>query len=165
MQRHPAILVLLLGIALLGCGRARVPEHGTPRVDAHGVAQVWVPAGSFRMGTGDTTGLRPPRWAIRELESEQPEHPVRITRGFWIDTYEVTNARFGEFVEAGGYGTRAYWSEAGWAWRTEQDLNAPVSCVEAIADHPRVCVTWYEAEAYARWRGGRLPTQAEWEYA
>lgn len=165
MHRHGVFLGLILGATLSGCGTVHVPAAGEARVDARGVDQVWVPAGSFRMGTGDTTGLRPPPWAVKELASEQPAHPVRITRGFWIDTYEVTNARFREFVNAGGYRTRTLWSQAGWAWLQTDGRAAPDSCIEDVDTHPRVCVSWYEAEAYARWRGGRLPTQAEWEYA
>jgi formylglycine-generating enzyme required for sulfatase activity len=156
---------LILFLASASVAEARSAQAGGTRKDARGVDQVWVPAGTFRMGSGDTTGLRPPRWAVKELASEQPEHPVRITRGFWMDTYEVTNARFREFVNAGGYRTRAFWSKEGWAWREAKRLTAPDSCIEEVDTHPRVCVSWYEAEAYARWRGGRLPTQAEWEYA
>jgi len=138
---------------------------GEARTDDLGMDQVWVPAGTFLMGTADTSGLDRPVWAARELQSEQPQHEVEITSGYWIDTYEVTNAAYRAFVEDGGYDEETYWSDEGWAWLQEQDEERPVACVEEIPDHPRVCVTWYEAQAYARWRGGRLPTEAEWEYA
>ncbi|MCD4738581.1 MAG: formylglycine-generating enzyme family protein [Anaerolineae bacterium] len=140
---------------------------GEARIDPWGIEQVWVPAGSFLMGTDDVSSLEPPSWAMHELESEQPEHKVHITRGYWIDKYEVTNAAFQAFVEDGGYLTEEYWSEKGWMWLGRENINQlPRQCInEEIPDHPRVCVTWYEAEAYARWRGGRLPTEAEWEYA
>jgi formylglycine-generating enzyme required for sulfatase activity len=60
------------------------------------------------MGTADTAGLDRPIWAVRELQSEQPQHEVELTSGCWIDTYEVTNAVFQAFVDDGGYGpTRA----------------------------------------------------------
>ena len=145
-----------------------LPVAGTTRVDASGIEQVYVPAGAFVMGTGDdTAGLPAPAWARRELASEQPAHEVQITTGYWIDKTEVSNAAFRAFVDDGGYQKQELWSEEGWAWLSQQDVaSLPVQCEgEELPDHPRVCVTWYEAEAYARWRGGRLPTEAEWEYA
>ena len=145
-----------------------LPAAGTSRVDASGIEQVYVPAGTFVMGTGDdTAGLPAPAWARRELASEQPAHEVRITTEYWIDKTEVSNAAFRAFVDDGGYRKQKLWSEEGWQWLSQQDVESlPVQCEgEDLPDHPRVCVTWYEAEAYASWRGGRLPTEAEWEYA
>ena len=176
---------ILLGALLWGChtslsgqssqgtaqtasvGPAR--KSGQMRRDAHGVEQVWVTPGVFSMGTDTTTldrlrAMHPPDWVLGALPSESPEHTVMITKGFWIDRTEVTNASFDAFVEAGGYSDRRWWSEEGWAWRQRQG-ELPVRCVEPVADHPRVCVTWYEASAYAAWRGGRLPYEAEWEFA
>jgi formylglycine-generating enzyme required for sulfatase activity len=142
---------------------------GQERTDEHGVAQVWVPAGTFLMGTDETdpTGeLAPPEWARFELASERPQHEVALSEGYWIDTTEVTNEAFQAFVDAGGYTTQALWSEDGWAWLQGLDASAlPVACVDSEPTHPRVCITWYEAEAYAAWRGGSLPTEAQWEFA
>jgi formylglycine-generating enzyme required for sulfatase activity len=123
------------------------------------------------MGSSDAAiaallALDPPGFVRAEFPSEQPEHEVRITRGFWIDIYEVTMAAFQAFADAGGYQDQRFWSEDGWAWLVGQDASRlPRPCSSYSPEHPRVCVTWYEAEAYAAWRGGRLPTEAEWEYA
>jgi formylglycine-generating enzyme required for sulfatase activity len=145
------------------------PNAGKERTDEHGIAQVWVPSGSFLMGTDETdpTGeLAPPTWARFELASERPRHEVALSSGYWIDKTEVTNEAFQAFVDAGGYQERSLWSEAGWTWLSGRDATAlPVACVDAEPDHPRVCLTWYEAEAYAAWRGGALPTEAQWEFA
>jgi len=140
-------------------------DAGTAREDAQGVAQVWVPGGVFTMGS-EIGSATPPSWATNQVASERPAHEVSISRGYWIDTTEVTVGDFAAFEAAGGYDDRSLWSEAGWAWR-ERNAAAelPDPCLEQAGDEPQVCVTWYEAEAYAAWRRGRLPTEAEWELA
>jgi formylglycine-generating enzyme required for sulfatase activity len=110
--------------------------------------------------------LDPPIWVEAELLSEQPQHQVRLTSGFWIDKYEVTHAAFQVFVDDGGYEIQEYWSEDGWSWlESKSTSSVSIGCaIQMEPDHPQVCITWYEAEAYARWRGGQLPTEAQWEY-
>lgn len=150
-----------------------LPELGATRTDATGVAQVWVPAGTFLMGTDadaiaalEAADPPPPPWVAAEFPSEQPAHEVTLTSGYWIDTTEVTNAAFDAFAAAGGYTTEAYWSPEGWAWISDLDVNGfPRRCDDDAPDVPRRCITWYEAEAYATWRGGALPTEAQWEFA
>ena len=118
------------------------------RVDAHGVSQVFVPPGVFRMGTDGEPPVAAPAWAVEELASERPAHEVEITHGFWIDRTEVTVAQFERFVEDGGYERRELWSEAGWEWMRRQDpLSLPLRVEGERPDHPRVGVSWYEAEA------------------
>ena len=145
------------------------PNAGAERTDEHGVTQVWVPPGTFLMGTDETdpTGdLAPPTWARFELAAERPQHEVALSEGYWIDKTEVTNEAYQAFVDAGGYQDQELWSEDGWTWLADRDATSlPAACVDAEADQPRVCITWYEAEAYAAWRGGALPTEAQWEFA
>ena len=152
-----------------------VPSDGTTagqeRTDASGIAQVWVPAGTFTMGTDAAAiaaleKLNPPPWVAKEFPSEVPAHEVTLSKGYWIDKHEVTNKDFAAFVDAGGYTNEALWSKDGWAWLATKDASRlPVHCNGDVPEQPRTCVTWYEADAYARWRGGRLPTEAEWEFA
>lgn len=156
-----------------------VPPAGTPsqmltrvpltRTDPLGISQVWVPAGCFKMGSDPTKDSQ-------AQSDEEPAHDVCITKGYWLDVYDVTNAAFDAFVKVGGYTTDGYWSADGLKWKQSGSISGPnTSCSQYSSDsqQPRVCVNWYEAEAYANWRTTtatdgtlyRLPTEAEWEYA
>ncbi|EIE99403.1 ergothioneine biosynthesis protein EgtB [Saccharomonospora glauca] len=132
--------------------------------------EVVVPAGSFTMGTS----VEP--WA---LDNERPAHEVFVD-AFAIDTTPVTNARYAEFVDDGGYADPRWWSDAGWAYRSEHGIVAPrfwrrengrwwrtrFGVYEPVpGDEPVLHVSYYEAEAFAAWAGRRLPTEAEWEKA
>jgi gamma-glutamyl hercynylcysteine S-oxide synthase len=119
---------------------------------------VWIPAGNVRLGQ---TGIAQP---VNDFYVE----------GFWIDRYEVSNAKYKAFIDAGGYTTAAYWNPVGWAWRVANSItlpeywNDPIYHGGGIAGnerYPVAGVSWFEADAYCRWAGGRLPTEAEWEKA
>ena len=93
---------------------------------------------------------------------------ARLGEGFFIGRYPVTNAQYRRFMEAGGYGKREYWSDEGWQWKQKKGWTEPRYWHDPKwnqPDQPVVGVSWYEAEAYARWAGMRLPTEREWEKA
>lgn len=164
------IILCLLGTAFtLNAQDTDAPQAGDIRTDEFDIEQVYVPAGCFMMGTSDAEAdyaltLDAPSWASGRLFAEQVQHEVCLSAGYWLDRYEVTNAAFQAFVDAGGYDDEQYWDTSGWAWRRLQN-DVPLACDSDEDDEPRACITWYEAAAYAAWRGGALPTEAQWEYA
>jgi ergothioneine biosynthesis protein EgtB len=132
---------------------------------------VEVPAGTTTLGlqrTSETFG-----WD-NEYETRTVEVPA-----FAVDRYKVTNRQFLEFMEAGGYQSRALWSSEDWEWRSANAIVHPVfwkraggawmyrtmfAEVELPLDWP-VYVSHAEASAYARWAGKQLPAEAEWHRA
>lgn len=166
------VLISLLGGIIMAQDEPTELKAGDTRVDEFGIEQVYVPAGCFIMGTTDeqaeyANGLEAPIWARARIPTEQPAHEVCITKGYWIDKYEVTVEAFNAFIGAGGYTNPEYWSEKGLEWLDNQDVRDLANrCPEnKDLNHPKTCITWYEAEAYATWRGGSLPTEAQWEFA
>jgi iron(II)-dependent oxidoreductase len=97
-------------------------------------------------------------------DNERPRHAVHIA-AYAIARRPVTNATWLAFVEGGGYVRREWWSAEGWAWKEEYDITHHPSVVDGAADAPACHLSWFEAEALARWCGARLPTEAEWEKA
>ncbi|GAA6617916.1 ergothioneine biosynthesis protein EgtB [Scytonema sp. NUACC26] len=143
------------------------PE-GTPS------SPIKIPAGEFEMGNN----------SVDALDNERSAHRVYLDT-YWIDRYPVTCGQYRVFMEAGGYHNPQWWSKAGWKWLQTEQVTQPLywcSVREAAAlqhrpwrkpypayrtqeNHPVCGVSWYEAEAYSRFVGKRLPTEAEWEKA
>ncbi|MFG2860870.1 ergothioneine biosynthesis protein EgtB [Streptomyces sioyaensis] len=141
-----------------------------PATDQIIPAEVLVPGGPFTMGTSTEP------WA---LDNERPAHR-RLVPAFLIDTTPVSNGAYQRFIEAGGYEDPRWWTPEGWAQVQEHSLHAPLfwkrdggqwlrrrfGVTEPVPpDEPVLHVSWYEADAYARWAGRRLPSEVEWEKA
>jgi iron(II)-dependent oxidoreductase len=147
-------------------GRASTDPNGGPAPT--GLELVEVPGGEC------TIGAPPDGFAY---DNERPRHLTDV-RSFQIGRTPITNASYLTFVEGGGYERREWWSEEGWAWKEEFDITRPggwtadlgaewrLSKLEPLDPRrPVVHVCWFEADAFARAHGARLPTEVEWEKA
>ncbi len=163
--------------------RARAVREPRPVDDT---AVVVVPAGPFGFGAPDPGDLPPGtspaarEAAVAAYDNERPLHTVDLPT-FAIDTFPVTARRYAAFIADGGYQQDRWWSERGREWREETGHTAPQGWLRGADgewlirrfDHvapldPRELVehvSFFEAEAFAAWAGGRLPTEQEWEKA
>ena len=159
----------------LGYPPPPLSRHGRPvafpRDGQRATGDVSVAVGALRLGaepSGDFV-----------FDNEKWAHPVTV-RPFAMARSPVRQAEYADFVEDGGYRRRELWPEAGWLWRTAAAAEHPVywrrgeggwqrrdfdRWVALEPDRPLIHVNWFEAQAYCRWAGRRLPTEAEWEAA
>ncbi|MGA3151627.1 MAG: ergothioneine biosynthesis protein EgtB [Streptosporangiaceae bacterium] len=134
-----------------------------------GADRVFVAGGPFVLGVDAAS-------EPYSLDNERPAHTVEVGP-FWIGRVPVTSRQWREFIADGGYHQRDLWSGRGWAHRAEAGLERPKFWAadgtrrrfgveeDVPPDEPVQHVCYFEAEAYARWAGARLPTETEWEKA
>lgn len=133
-------------IALLAAGALTVaagppPKDAAPGIETvkgkDGAPMILIPAGPFTMGSNEG------------LPNERPEHIVELD-AYYIDQYEVTLALYRKFLDAGKHDSPPTWDD---------------EAATTVGDRPAIGMKWPDADAYCKWAGKRLPTEAEWEKA
>jgi iron(II)-dependent oxidoreductase len=169
-QQHGETMLQTLQLAKLPGYRLDPPRDGRVRMgQTHtGLEFVEIPGGEVTIGAPGT-GFA--------YDNERPCHRTDV-RGYLLAATPVTNATYLTFVEGGGYQRREWWSDEGWAWKEDYDISRPgcwtadltaewrLGTLEPL--HPAapvVHISWFEADAFARANGARLPTEIEWEKA
>ncbi len=150
-------------------GPAYATGPAAPRTVSAPLKFIARPGGLARIGTQGRDGF--------SFDNETPRHEV-LLREHALGHRLVTNAEYREFIEDGGYAEPALWLSDGWATIREAGWNRPLCWSEDLEqeftlggwreidpDAPVCHVSYYEADAFARWAGARLPTEPEWESA
>lgn len=162
---------MLIAMQMMDQGTYTPPERRpVPEGKSRENEMTYFPGGEFVMGWDRSSFA---------YDNEQPAHR-RVVEPFYIDTVPVTAGDYLQFIRAGGYGRREFWSEEGWRWKEEAAADAPMFWKELdgawyqrrfdevllVSEREPVShVNYHEAEAYCRFAGKRLPTETEWEYA
>jgi gamma-glutamyl hercynylcysteine S-oxide synthase len=169
--QHTETMLQAIALArLVPEGGLPVPERPAPHGRDTGLERVTVPGGACSLGAPAGTF---------SYDNERPCHRAEVP-AFSIGRTPITNATFLHFVEGGGYERREWWTDEGWQWKEDYDITHPGGwsvggtgwrCwrldgwAPLHPDEPVVHLSWFEADAFARAHGARLPTETEWEKA
>jgi ergothioneine biosynthesis protein EgtB len=144
---------------------------------AHKKEMVRIPGGVFELGFDIL------KWKDQfAYDIEMPQHKVYLN-DYFIENAPVTNGEYLAFLKDGGYKSFRFWLDEGWQWVNQNKIDAPLyweqdesgnwlKCdfkgkrfIENFANEPVTNISFFEADAFARWAGKRLPSEAEWEKA
>lgn len=153
------------------------PDPAKKKSQSRTKAETWLdyPGGLYPIGFAGDTSAR----EIFAFDNESPQHQVYL-QDYYLAARLVTNGEYLAFIQAGGYENSEYWLSEGWATIHQAQWQAPLyweqidgswwvmtlAGMQPLRENEPVChVSFFEADAFARWSGQRLPTEAEWEVA
>lgn len=154
----------------LAYSRKKVSPEPPFQISSYG-GDAQISGGNFMLGAQPDNGFA--------FDNEKWAHPVEV-KAYQMARTAVTNAEFAAFVDDGGYTRRELWSDDGWDWRLQSNATLPMywkkqggqwlkrryeQWLPLVPSAAVIHVNWFEAQAYCRWAGRRLPTEAEWEFA
>jgi sulfatase modifying factor 1 len=168
-QPYQIGVAILIGLGSIRLAQAEEPKQGDEIKNSLGMRLVYIPPGKFTMGSPESEKGR---------ESQETQHEVELTKGFYLGMHEVTVGQFRQFVRDAKYQTDGQRDGKG-GWGVNKagsiEMNGKYTWkspgFKQTDDHPVVLVSWTDAQAFCRWlsekekKQYRLPSEAEWEYA